>query len=314
MSPPAKEAGVPTAVGEDETRAMSDDGNGSLAGSRARLQATLKILTGLEAGRTYIVSGHQTLIGRSTQCDLSIDNEELSRRHCRVFRSGDTFVVEDLGSRNGTLIDGAVISFAVPLREGTIIRLAAGVAIKFSTQDELEVKAEQRLYESAVLDALTGVHNRRHLDQRLRAEVAFATRHRSALSVLLLDIDHFKKINDAHGHPAGDHVLTQLASLAMSMLGDDSMLARYGGEEFAILSRGTDLQEAAELSERLRAAVAAHGFAFGGQSIPVTVSVGVARAPDSTIASTSDLVARADEAMYAAKRGGRNRVVVAGAT
>ena len=93
MSGAAKEAGVPSPVGEDETRATSGDGDGSLPGARARLQATLKILTGLEAGRTYMVSGHQTLIGRSSQCDLSIDNEELSRRHCRVFRSGDTFVI-----------------------------------------------------------------------------------------------------------------------------------------------------------------------------------------------------------------------------
>jgi two-component system, cell cycle response regulator len=308
MSPPAKEAGVPTAVGEDETRAMSDDGNGSLAGSRARLQATLKILTGLEAGRTYIVSGHQTLIGRSTQCDLSIDNEELSRRHCRVFRSGDTFVVEDLGSRNGTLIDGAVISFAVPLREGTIIRLAAGVAIKFSTQDELEVKAEQRLYESAVLDALTGVHNRRHLDQRLRAEVAFATRHRSALSVLLLDIDHFKKINDTLGHPAGDAALRALGELLLKTVRTEDIVARYGGEEFAIVLEGTDRQGAFQLAERIRQEVEQQSFASQQGAFQATLSIGVASYPDDA-REKADIIARADQSLYAAKHGGRNRTV-----
>jgi two-component system, cell cycle response regulator len=308
MSPPAKEAGVPTAVGEDETRAMSDDGNGSLAGSRARLQATLKILTGLEAGRTYIVSGHQTLIGRSTQCDLSIDNEELSRRHCRVFRSGDTFVVEDLGSRNGTLIDGAVISFAVPLREGTIIRLAAGVAIKFSTQDELEVKAEQRLYESAVLDALTGVHNRRHLDQRLRAEVAFATRHRSALSVLLLDIDHFKKINDTLGHPAGDAALRALGELLLKTVRTEDIVARYGGEEFAVVARSIPAPGAWLLAERIRQSVAALRVSHGGTTISLTISAGVVSMDaDRVFPGVERLLEAADQALYRAKADGRNR-------
>jgi two-component system, cell cycle response regulator len=308
MSPPAKEAGVPTAVGEDETRAMSDDGNGSLAGSRARLQATLKILTGLEAGRTYIVSGHQTLIGRSTQCDLSIDNEELSRRHCRVFRSGDTFVVEDLGSRNGTLIDGAVISFAVPLREGTIIRLAAGVAIKFSTQDELEVKAEQRLYESAVLDALTGVHNRRHLDQRMRAEVAFATRHRSALSVLLLDIDHFKKINDTLGHPAGDAALRALGELLLKTVRTEDIVARYGGEEFAVVARSIPAPGAWLLAERIRQSVAALRVSHGGTTISLTISAGVVSMDaDRVFPGVERLLEAADQALYRAKADGRNR-------
>jgi two-component system, cell cycle response regulator len=308
MSPPAKEAGVPTAVGEDETRAMSDDGNGSLAGSRARLQATLKILTGLEAGRTYIVSGHQTVIGRSTQCDLSIDNEELSRRHCRVFRSGDTFVVEDLGSRNGTLIDGAVISFAVPLREGTIIRLAAGVAIKFSTQDELEVKAEQRLYESAVLDALTGVHNRRHLDQRLRAEVAFATRHRSALSVLLLDIDHFKKINDTLGHPAGDAALRALGELLLKTVRTEDIVARYGGEEFAVVARSIPAPGAWLLAERIRQSVAALRVSHGGTTISLTISAGVVSMDaDRVFPGVERLLEAADQALYRAKADGRNR-------
>jgi len=186
----AEEGGVPQPIAEEETRAISGAGEQSLADQRSRLQPTLKILTGLEAGRTHVLLGHETVVGRGAQCDLSIDDGALSRRHCRVFRSGDTFVTEDLGSRNGTRVDGVAISFAVPLREGAIIHLAAGAAIKFSWQDEIEVQAQHRLYESAVLDALTGVHNRRDMDQRLRAELAFASRHQSPLSALLLDIDH----------------------------------------------------------------------------------------------------------------------------
>ena len=106
-------------------------------------------------------------------------------------------------------------------------------------------------------------------------------------------------------------MLAQLATLVMSMLGEEETFARYGGEEFAIVARGVELEAAAALSERLRAAIEAHPFKFGDHPIPVTVSVGVARAPGPGMAASGDLVARADEAMYAAKRGGRNRVCVA---
>jgi diguanylate cyclase (GGDEF)-like protein len=310
MSGASKEAGVPAPVGEDETRATFGAGDGSLGGPKARLQATLKILTGLEAGRTYMLSGHQTVIGRSSQCDLSIDNEELSRRHCCVFRSGDTFVIEDLGSRNGTRIDGAVISFGVPLREGTIIHLAVGVAIKFSSQDDLEVRAEQRLYESAVLDALTGVHNRRHLDQRLRAEVAFAGRHQSPLSLVLLDIDHFKKINDTLGHPAGDAALRALGERLLKTVRTEDIVARYGGEEFALVARGIPAPGAWLLAERIRQTVAALRVLHEGTTICFTISAGVVTMDaDRLFPNVEGLLGAADQALYRAKADGRNRCV-----
>jgi diguanylate cyclase (GGDEF)-like protein len=162
--------------------------------------------------------------------------------------------------------------------------------------------------ESALRDGLTRAYNKRYFSDRIESEFQYAIRHRTPLSLIFLDIDHFKKINDVHGHQAGDLVLAQLSTLVMSMLGEDDTLARYGGEEFAIVARGVDLEAAVALSERLRAAVEGHPFLHQGTSIPVTVSVGVARAPAAGMSSSGDLVARADEAMYAAKRGGRNRV------
>jgi diguanylate cyclase (GGDEF)-like protein len=126
------------------------------------------------------------------------------------------------------------------------------------------------------------------------------------VSLIFLDIDHFKRINDVHGHQAGDHVLVQLATLAMSILGEDEVFARYGGEEFAVISRGMEIGAAQALSERIRVSVEAHPFVFGDATIPVTISIGVSRAPGPGIATSVDLVARADEALYAAKRAGRN--------
>src|SRR6185437_11850443 len=104
------------------------------------------------------------------------------------------------------------------------------------------------------------------------SEFQYALRHETPLSLIFLDIDHFKKINDQHGHQAGDHVLGQLATLAMSILGEEETFARYGGEEFAVIARGVDLEAASALSERMRGAIEAHVFKFAEVSIPVTVS------------------------------------------
>jgi two-component system, cell cycle response regulator len=301
------EGGVPAPIAEEETRAMSGTGERSLAGLRGRPQSTLKILTGVEAGRTQVLLGHETVIGRGAQCDLSIDEGSLSRRHCRVFRSGDTFVIEDLGSRNGTRVDGAVISFAVPLREGAIVHLAAGVALKFSSQDELEVQAQQRLYESAVLDALTGVHNRRHLDQRLRAELAFAARHQSPLSVLLLDIDHFKKVNDTLGHAAGDAALRALGERLQRSVRTEDVVARYGGEEFAVVARGIPAPGAWLLAERVRETVATLRVPHEGRTISFTISAGVVTMDAvRPFPNVEALLGSVDQALYRAKANGRN--------
>jgi len=131
------------------------------------------------------------------------------------------------------------------------------------------------------------------------------------VSLIFIDIDHFKRINDVHGHQAGDHVLVQLAALAMSMLGEDEVFARYGGEEFAVIARGMNAAAGEALAERFRTTMENHRFVFGDAPIPVTISVGVSYAPGLGVATIVDLVARADEALYAAKRAGRNRVVVA---
>jgi diguanylate cyclase (GGDEF)-like protein len=130
------------------------------------------------------------------------------------------------------------------------------------------------------------------------------------LSFLIFDLDHFKRVNDTLGHLAGDHVLRAICALVKGTLRIEDIFARYGGEEFAVICRETDLPDAHVLAERLRAVVEGHSFVFEGAPVMVTVSVGVARMPDATVKSASDLVAHADETMYKAKRSGRNRVCV----
>jgi two-component system, cell cycle response regulator len=275
--------------------------------------ATLVVLSGSNVGEMYRLEKDQMVIGRGDKVDLRLVDEGISREHARLIKDEGRVVLEDLGSTNGTYCNGQRVE-RHPLAEGDKILIGSTTILKFSYQDKLDEMFQRQMSESALRDGLTRAYNKRYFSDRIESEFQFAVRHTTPLSLIFLDIDHFKKINDVHGHQAGDLVLTQLATLVMSMLGEDETFARYGGEEFAVVARGVDLEAAAALSERLRAAVEAHPFKYQGTAIPVTISVGVARASAVGMSASGDLVARADEAMYAAKRGGRNRVSVAEAT
>jgi diguanylate cyclase (GGDEF)-like protein len=272
--------------------------------------AYLVVLSGSNVGEMYRIEKDSIVIGRGDRVDIRLVDDGISREHARLAKVDGGIELADMGSTNGTFCNGKKVD-RERLAEGDKILLGSTTILKFSYQDRLEEMFQRQLSESALRDGLTRAFNKRYFIDRIESEIQYALRHQAPLALVFIDIDHFKRINDLHGHPAGDQVLTQLSTLAMSMLGEDATLARYGGEEFAILARGLELDEATALSERLRAAVQAHPFAHAGVPISVTVSVGVARAPGPGIGSASDLVARADEAMYTAKRGGRNRVVAA---
>lgn len=171
-------------------------------------------------------------------------------------------------------------------------------------------RLEAELLEMATTDFLTGLSNRRHFIARMEEELARLNRNEQPVAVLMLDIDHFKKINDRYGHASGDAVLRQFADLIRAELRAFDSAGRVGGEEFAILLSGTDLAGGAAFAERLRAKVAHTPIEQGGQQIPVTVSIGITvlTAHD---ADTSDVLHRADAALYEAKEGGRDRVVIA---
>jgi diguanylate cyclase (GGDEF)-like protein len=289
----------------DDTTRMAPAQPAAEAGQAA--VPTLVVLSGSNVGEMYRLEKDQMVIGRGDKVDLRLVDEGISREHVRLSKAEGRVVLEDLGSTNGTYCNGQRVA-RHPLVEGDKILIGSTTILKFSYQDKLDEMFQRQMSESALRDGLTRAYNKRYFSDRIESEFQYALRHTTPLSLIFLDIDHFKKINDVHGHQAGDLVLAQLSTLVMTMLGEDETLARYGGEEFAIVARGIDLDAAVALSERLRAAVAGHPFIFQGTSIPVTVSVGVACAPAAGMSASGDLVARADEAMYAAKRGGRNRV------
>ena len=272
--------------------------------------AYLVVMAGSNVGEMHKLDKDQLVIGRGDKADLRLLDDGISRDHARVVKDGAEMVLEDMGSTNGTYCNGVRVTRRA-LSEGDKILLGSTTILKFTYQDRLDEAFQRQMSESALRDGLTRAYNKRYLTERIESELQYALRHDTPLSLIFLDIDHFKRINDVHGHQAGDHVLVQLATLAMSILGEDEVFARYGGEEFAVISRGMEIAAAQALSERIRASVEEHPFVFGDTTIPVTISVGVSRAPGPGIATSVDLVARADEALYAAKRAGRNRVCLA---
>ena len=188
------------------------------------------------------------------------------------------------------------------------IRIDAMLRIKELTE-ALE-EAHRKLDELADTDGLTGVASRRRLEEVLDLEHERSRRYRRPLGVLIIDIDHFKRVNDTYGHLAGDAVLVKLSQIAMGALRQEDIFARYGGEEFAILCRGVKLQHAGVLGERLRGGVEAGVFEHEGRRMPVTISVRVASYPTSPVESPSQLIAAAANALYEATRCGRNRVLL----
>ena len=169
---------------------------------------------------------------------------------------------------------------------------------------------ERDLLRLAMVDALTGVLNRRAMMERMQAELAFARRSGLACAVLLADLDHFKRINDEHGHAAGDEVLRHFAALARALLRREDVLGRYGGEEFALLLPGTTAEGAQALARRLREALAVHPASVDGAELHYTASLGIAQWHAGSAAGVEELLAEADRALYAAKRDGRDRAVV----
>ena len=184
-----------------------------------------------------------------------------------------------------------------------------------SLETALDVRRIYTLEQESITDALTGTYNRRYLDRRLDEEVLRASRYGFPLAVLLLDIDHFKKINDEHGHPAGDGILAALSQIVMNSVRKTDVVARYGGDEILVIATHTPLPDAAELGERLRQRVegAEMGQANepgGGVPARVTISVGVAGYSDE-LSSGQSLIQAADQALYQAKQAGRNRTTTA---
>ncbi len=272
-------------------------------------QAYLLVMAGTNLGEMIKIGAEPMIMGRSRGAGLRLLDEGVSREHARLDRAGGDLVIHDLDSSNGTFVNGERVDRHV-LSEGDRIQLGRHAILKLVLADHLEEAFQKHLYDSSLRDGLTLAFNRRYFLDRLDGELRFARRHGEPLAVLLLDLDHFKVINDTHGHPAGDQVLRGFADAMRRSVRNEDVFARYGGEEFAIISRATPLARAAILGERLRKATAATAVDLAGTRLVVTTSIGIAALPECDVDDPVDLVAAADRALYAAKHQGRDRVVL----
>jgi two-component system, cell cycle response regulator len=273
----------------------------------AGASAYLVVIAGPSFGEMYKLKPDRSVLGRDDSADVRLTDDGISRAHAAVEREGGKIVLVDLDSTNGTFCNGARIQ-RCDLTDGDKVAVGASTILKFTFQDQADERYQKQLFESALRDGLTATFNRRYFTDRLHTEMRFAERHDKSLALLFVDIDHFKKINDAHGHQAGDYVLAAVAREMIATIRAEDVLSRYGGEEFAIICREIESEGARALGERLRSAVARKRFEHDGKSISVTISVGVAvvRGPR----DAQPLIAAADAAMYEAKRTGRDRVVL----
>jgi two-component system cell cycle response regulator len=272
-----------------------------------RDRAYLVVLAGTEVGKMYKLGSGETTLGRSHRADVRIDDDSISRLHAKVIVDGQDILIEDLGSSNGTLVNGERVT-RNPLTDGDKIRLGETTILKFTFHDRLDESFVQKMYDAALRCPLTKAYNKKYLLDQLVHEVSYAKRHKSPLSLIMFDLDHFKRVNDTYGHVAGDQVLIQTATRVTGLLRNEDMFARYGGEEFCIVLRGTALADAGILAERVRVAIEEHVFRSGSSELRATASLGVAQYDGES--EPVGLIEAADSALYAAKGAGRNRVLL----
>jgi diguanylate cyclase (GGDEF)-like protein len=251
-------------------------------------------------------------VGRAPSCEISLPEVlSISRTHAQIEHRGSFVIVKDLGSTNGTFVNDEIVRGERPIQSGDRIQVGA-VHFKFLHERDVEHAYHEAIYNLVMRDGLTETFNQRKYTEEVEREVARARRYSRPLSLILFDIDHFKRLNDDYGHLCGDYVLKQLAARVRDQLRSEQVLARVGGEEFVILSPETDLEGAVALAEKLREQIASLELEYAGFKIRVTCSFGVA-AYDRAMAGPEDLYRGADEALYTSKRAGRNRVSRAGA-
>src|SRR3982751_2796440 len=292
----------------DEQTRLFEAPKAPAGGKRDR--AYLVVLAGASVGEMYKIEGDKTVIGRGQRAQIRLLDDGISREHAQLVILNDRVVLQDLGSTNGTYCNGLKVEANRELVDGDKILVGSTTILKFTYHDNLDEIFQKQMYESALRDGLTKAFNKKYFTDRLESEFTFATRHQAPLTLVLFDIDHFKKVNDTHGHQAGDHVLSEISSLLTGALRAEDVFARYGGEEFAVICRGSDHAQAQVGGERLRKAVEGPRFVYEGTHIPAAISVGLSVLPNPEVKDANEIVGFADQALYKSKNGGRNRVTL----
>lgn len=262
----------------------------------------------------FPIDKRDIIVGRDAMCDLALNDGKASRRHATLIyenfdHAGEEprILLRDLNSTNGTFVNGVRVTEHY-LKDRDRVMIGSS-QFGYFLRDESELEAEQKLLEMASYDALTKLFNRGVFNVHIQREFERSRRYARDMSLVMLDIDHFKDLNDSHGHQAGDFVLQELARIIQANVRGNDSAARYGGEEFSIILPETSIVGAAIQADRLRREVEEKIFQLEGQDVHVTISIGVA-ASEKNMKQVEQLIKAADMALYQAKGHGRNRVCI----
>lgn len=269
----------------------------------------LVVLSGGQVGQRFVLERSHLTIGRGVENDIQLEDEGISRHHATIDLLEGRCVLLDEASTNGLFVNGSRCASS-DLEPGDKIGIGADTVLRFHLEDDLDDELERTIFTAARLDGLTGAFNRGAFDRELESEVARANRHGTALSLLLFDLDHFKNVNDTHGHAVGDTVLREFAGRIQAVTRSEDYFARFGGEEFAMICSGTTTEEALQLAERALLVVTAEPFGADGRSLAISASIGIAELEAAAERTPRALVEAADAALYRAKQAGRARVEV----
>ncbi len=258
-------------------------------------------------GKRFVLEASPMRVGRGAENHIVLEGDSVSRRHAHFEQRGQPWFCVDDGSTNGSYVNDEQIMREQRLDNGDRIKIGPTI-FKYLTGQDVEAQYHEEIYKMTIIDGLTQAHVKRYLLESLEKEIMRARRHARDLSFLMFDIDHFKKVNDVHGHLAGDFILKEVARMVQARIRRDEVFARYGGEEFGIVLPETNLEGARALAEGLREKIDQSRFAFQGETMRVTISIGVAALTDQ-VKNSMDLIKHADMKLYDAKRAGRNRVI-----
>jgi two-component system cell cycle response regulator len=280
----------------------------------AKIVPILQVSAGAESGRIISLAQYKSIvIGRGKQCELIVFDPTCSRQHAEVFTGADGSVfIRDLGSSNGTKVAGKKLAGTDPikLKDGDRIQLGENTILKHSLLPEDDANLQISIYYRATRDNLTNAYNRHQFDEAFEREISYQKRSKHGLGIITFDVDHFKKINDTHGHPAGDEVLKTIGARVPLCIRTEDIFARLGGEEFAVLARSESFEGLKIVAERIREAMEKKPVVIEGKTISFTVSVGAIFTQGEGELSHTTFFQAADAALYEAKSSGRNKTIV----
>ncbi len=298
--------------GEEKTQIVEEN---SIIKNLKTTKAYLIEIYGENIGKKVEITVDKLSIGREATNDIVINSNSVSRRHAEIFKkyidpknpnTMYSFFIRDLGSTNGTYVGDQAIVTPIELNNGDSVKIGSTI-FKFIIGSDLESAYFEEIYRLTIIDGLTEIFNKRYFLEQIEKEMSRAKRYRRPLSLIMFDIDFFKRINDTFGHLTGDFVLKKLAQVVKASIRREEIFSRYGGEEFTIIMPESILDKSVEVAEKIRKTVERTLFSFECHIIPVTISIGVAEMFDNS--TSLDLIGDADANLYKAKHSGRNCVV-----